>query len=230
MKKWLVIFLTFLIIIICLNRSYGVLFDSIGHFDLPAPNQKIVTLGQGKNLTYVALGDSLTAGVGVDQFNQTYPYLFTQKLALGNKVTLINLAEKGATTDSLIRDQLPKLSSLHPDLITILIGINDLHDLKSLESFRTNYSLILKQLQLTGVKILILNIPDLGDSSVLLPPFNYWYDFRTKQYNSVIESLGVEVIDIYSLSKNFGKNMYSLDKFHPSSLGYKIWSDILNAN
>lgn len=227
MKKWLIILA---VVLAYLNRAYGVLYDSIGRFDLPAPTQATITLGHGKNLTYVALGDSLTAGVGVDNFTQAYPYLYAQKLAIGSQVTYINLAEKGATTESLIKNELPKLKDLHPDLITLLIGINDLHDFKSVSVFKANYSLIVQDLQKTGAKIVVLNIPNLGDSSILWPPFNYLYDVRTKQYNTAIESLGLKVVDFYSVSQNFNKTMYSLDKFHPSAVGYKIWSDTLNAN
>lgn len=231
-RKLILLIFFSVLITVYLNRSYARLYDSIKSKDLQPPiHQEMTTLGQGREITYVSLGDSLTAGVGASSYGSIYPYIFAQKLSIGAKVTLINLAQQGATTDSLISDQLPIVSKLHPNLVTLLIGINDLHDMKSVSSFKKNYQYIISVLKSSGAKIILLNIPNLGDQEVLLTPWKQLYDLRSTQYNSVIESFNLEVVDLYSLTKQqFSINMYSSDLFHPSDLGYRVWAQSLNAN
>ena len=104
-KKFLVIFVSLLLCVgVYLNRSYAHIYDKITIMGLPASNSKqIYTIGDtkssNKNLVYVALGDSLTAGVGVDSYEQSYPYLFAEKIAQKNiQVTIYPYAIPGAKT------------------------------------------------------------------------------------------------------------------------------------
>ena len=88
MKK---LFVAVLIISIYLNRSYAFFYNFLAQKNLPPPPHEMkITIGDNLNkqtLSYVALGDSLTAGVGASDYKNSFPYLLTQKLSPKNPVT-----------------------------------------------------------------------------------------------------------------------------------------------
>ncbi len=233
MKKLLLIFL---IIGIYLNRSYAYFYDFLGQKNLSPPiHEGTIVIGNrsgSQTIKYIALGDSLTEGVGVSNYKNSYPYLIAQKLSSKNNVTLINLAHVGDTSSDVLANQLPKALSLKPDLITLLIGVNDIHNLKSLTQFKENLIQIVSPLKKGGAKIYLLSIPYLGSDKIVYFPYNFILDFRTKQFNNVIKIVsteyGVKYIDLYSLSKS--ANFYSSDQFHPSDKGYILWGTLINAD
>lgn len=234
MKKLLVIYF---IIGIYLNRSYAYFYNFLAQKNLtPPPHETQTIIGNNLNnptiIKYVALGDSLTAGVGASDYKNSYPYLLAQKLSLKKNVELVNLSHAGDTSLDLLIRQLPQALSAKPDLITLLIGVNDIHNLKSLKEFESNYIKIATVFKKTNAKIYLLAIPYLGSDKIVYPPYNLVLDLRTKQFNNVIKKistdLGVGYIDLYSLSKPV--NFYSPDQFHPGDQGYSEWIKAINVN
>lgn len=218
MKKLLILCL---VLALYLNRSYSYFYDFLGqqHLSPPVHNTK-TTLGQTNNqvIKYLALGDSLTAGVGALDYKNTYPYQVAQKLSVKNKVELINVAHAGDTSNDVLINQLPQALSAKPDLITLMIGINDIHNLKSLGEFKSNLLKITSSLKKTGARIYLISIPYLGSSKIVYFPYNFILDFRTKQFNQTIQQIatneGFKYIDLYSLTED--TKFYSADQFHPS--------------
>lgn len=184
-----------------------------------------------KNIKYVALGDSLTAGIGVSDYKSSLPYLIALKIP-SYKVELINLAYAGATSKDVLIHQIPKAISAKPDLITLLIGVNDIHNLVSSKMFENNLTQTIKALKDTHTKIYLLSVPYLGSDKIVRFPYNLILDLKTKQFNNVIRKLstdyGVRYIDLYYLSKS--ASFYSSDQFHPGEEGYKEWAKIINVN
>ena len=71
---------------------------------------------------YLALGDSYTIGTGASDESHSWPSIIARRL----NAELTNPSVNGYTTLDLIRDQLPYLERIKPDLVSILIGVNDL--------------------------------------------------------------------------------------------------------
>ncbi|MBI2337651.1 SGNH/GDSL hydrolase family protein [Candidatus Daviesbacteria bacterium] len=226
----------FLIIAIYLIITYAYFYDFLGQKKLvPPPHETKILVGTNPNnpsIKYAALGDSLTAGVGVDNYHDSYPYLVAQKLSSGQNVQLLNFSQSGATLKDVLTYQLPQTLSAEPDLITLLIGVNDIHNFKSSTEFEKNYTRIVKDLKKTNAKIYLLSIPYLGSSQITYFPYNLIWDFKTQQFNTVIKKISSDTntayIDLYYLTKPAG--FYSADQFHPSDKGYKLWSDTINVN
>gem|GEM_PF-6586781 len=76
-------------------------------------------------IVIVALGNSLTAGLGVDE-SQSYPFLLEKKLhADGYDITVINAGVSGETSSG-ARSRLNwVISSLAPDIVILETGAND---------------------------------------------------------------------------------------------------------
>ncbi len=225
--------------------SYVRLYHYIGYNNLKSPyNNNYLTLEnkqQHGTALYVALGDSLSAGVGSTDPTETFTYVYASNLShIYGQVTLINLALPGGTTTDVIDEQLPQAIYQNPDYITLLIGINDMHNKRTLKKFYENYSYILSELlSKTDAKITVLNIPYLGSKKVVYPPFGFLFNLRTKQFNKtikdVINDIGdkdrIKLIDLYNSTYAISKSKpdyYSADEFHPSGKAYVIWGNLIN--
>jgi lysophospholipase L1-like esterase len=88
---------------------------------------------------YVALGDSISHGVGQEgATHKTWPFLLSEKL----NAELFNLAVGGGKVSVPIAEMLEDWSKI--DLITVLVGYNDLHfDRKTPEAYRERYAELL---------------------------------------------------------------------------------------
>lgn len=227
--------------------SYIRFYHFIGGIDLKSPflvNTVLIENTQGKDSAkYVALGDSLSAGVGASNFKETLPYFFSLHLSgKYRQVNLLNLAWPGATTDEVIQSQLAPVVAYKPDFITLLIGVNDLHNKVKLKKFENNYKFIFGELyNKTNARIVVINIPYIGSNKIVYFPYNILLNIRTKQFNEVIDGVvkefgkndRIKFVDLYSASYLPFKqelNYYSSDLFHPSSEGYKLWGNVINAD
>ncbi len=175
---------------------------------------------------------------GTDGHEESYPYLFAKKLSASNqKIKLVNLGIPGALTKDVFDSQVERAISENPQIITLLIGTNDMNSYVPLKEFRINFEKIIEELQKkTKAKIVVANTPYLGAPKLYLPPYNWFFDFRTKQYNKIIKEVidnkDIIFVDLYKqTNKQFKKDagVYSLDLFHPSAKGYKLWGDIFYA-
>ena len=227
-----------------INRSYAYIYYRISMANLKsvdsARNYLIVNNQTAtSSLVYAALGDSLTSGVGANKYSQSYPYLLAQYLA-GNdyQVTLKDYSVPGARTQDLLDGLLPGAIKANPDVVTILIGVNDIHGKISTQEFAANYEEILSRLtKETRAKIYIINIPFIGANSLIWQPHRYLYQARTNEFNKIIKQLAskyqVNYLDLYTstylLLRESGIH-YSDDLFHPSAEGYKIWADLIYAD
>ncbi|MEK7644651.1 MAG: SGNH/GDSL hydrolase family protein [Patescibacteria group bacterium] len=245
--KWKIIVTAVILaaIAIYLNYAYSRIFNFISAQNMKYPEvngiYEITPTSQGsaETITYTALGDSLTAGVGADNPSETFAYLFAKKMSdSGQKIKLVNLGIAGAVSKDVIDSQLAKTISENPRVITLLIGTNDMNNYVPLAEFKTNYETIIRELRAkTTAKILASSIPYLGAPELFLPPYNLFFDLRIRQYNKIIKRIaeenGIILVDLYQETADAFKKdsrLYSPDLFHPSAEGYKLWGDIFYAN
>ena len=231
---------------IYLNMAYAHIYKKIQGAGLKPVNELIVynfntkVDAEGKYNKYVSLGDSLTFGVGTDNYNESYPFLVAEKINKNNDkpLTLYNFSWPGDKSSDLIAKFLDYTIKEKPNKVTVLIGVNDIHNQVSVSDFQNNYAKILSRLTSeTKADIYAISIPYIGSDRLLLPPYNYYFDYKTKQFNQIIKALAVEYkvnyIDLYSSTVNLFKksgNHYSRDFFHPSASGYALWGQIIYDN
>jgi lysophospholipase L1-like esterase len=225
--------------------AHFLIYFRIGHSGLvSSDSQYVYMIGNSattsNSLVYGALGDSLTSGVGVEKYEESYPYLVALKLSQqkNTQVDLKTFSYPGARTSDLIKNLLDPAITAKPEVITLLIGINDIHGNVGLETFRKNYEYILERLtKETQAKIYLIGLPSLGADGLLLPPYNYYFEQQTQSYNKIIKSLAekysLSFIDLNKATlaeskKNNG--YYSKDLFHPSADGYRLWAQIIYDN
>jgi len=226
-----------------MNLSYSHIYKKIDDASLKSPDQnQTYVLGYGigaESITYVAMGDSLTAGVGVDNYEKSFPFLIAKNFAAtGNDVVLKDRAFPGLKTADLKGDLLEQTIKDQPNIVTLLIGVNDIHGNISKSEFKSNYEEILSRLtKETKAKIFVVNLPFIGGINLLRFPYNFYFDYQTKQFNEVIKNLAenynVKYVDLYSKTVDEFKkegDHYASDSFHPSAKGYEEWAKIIYAS
>ena len=190
-------------------------------------------------LVYVAIGDSLTAGVGVDSYTQSYPYQIATAIGQAQKkeVSLVPFAIPGIRSEYVVGYFLDSVIAQEPDIITILIGTNDIHGNVSAEKFKEHYEIILSTLsEKTNAAIYAVNIPYIGTSDLIRQPYRYYFSLKAREYNTIIKKLAeqydVTYIDLYSANAphSLDSAYYARDFFHPNALGYTLWAQTIYAN
>lgn len=209
----------------------------IGYLVFPDTTHSYTIQGPGAAKPYAALGDSLTAGVGATKYNDSFPYRVAEKMSAESAITLKVFAYPGLTSAGLVTSYLPPAVETQPDIVTILIGINDIHNWVSAREFEKNYRTILASFPADTTRISAISIPYLGSNTALFPPLNFYFAWKTRHFNAIIKRLAAEYgatyIDIaeptHELFKTDGVQ-YAADSFHPSAIGYQQWVDIIYAN
>jgi acyl-CoA thioesterase I len=183
----------------------------------------------GASLRYVALGDSYTIGTSV-----TAPERWPDQLvALVPRLELVaNLAVNGFTSGDVIEIELPRLDDLRPEFITLLIGVNDVVQRVSPETYRDNVGKILDDAvgRVGAGRVLVVTTPDY----TVTPAGADYGDPATqaagiRANNAIISEvageLAVRVVDIHDISLGAGtdRGLVASDGLHPSGAQYARW-------
>ena len=190
---------------------------------------------------YVAMGDSLTEGIGDDIIG--YEKLpFPEQLAHHlNIQTLHNLGTSGLRSDQVLQTQLQQTLDLKPDLVSITAGGNDILQKRfNKRRFKRHMRTILHALRQEECVILTCTIPDLFD--VLTIPLPHYQRFIgrlwLRQFNDAMNELAKEFntlhLDFYHHDLAVDQSIWSSDAIHPNAKGYfeiaNAYADLLKTN
>ncbi|MFD7447700.1 SGNH/GDSL hydrolase family protein [Kitasatospora sp. NPDC059827] len=184
----------------------------------------------GELLRFVALGDSLTEGVG-DQVGEQWrgwAAVLARSLAPeGQDVEFANLAYSGALTTDLTTRQLPAALALRPQLAAVLVGGND--TLRAgFDIRRTTRELdaTLGELSGHGAVLLTACLPDPGTLLRLPAPLARPLARRMRAVNTVVHALTTRHravhLHIAELPWCEQRGLLSVDRLHPSAEGHHL--------
>ncbi|HTK46201.1 MAG TPA: SGNH/GDSL hydrolase family protein [Patescibacteria group bacterium] len=178
---------------------------------------------------YVALGDSYTIGTSVS-VAERWPNQLAARL---EGIELVaNLGVNGFTSGDVIDVELPQLPALRPELVSLLIGVNDVVQRVPEAAYRGNLGDILDALgRAVGAgRVLVVTTPDYtvtpagadyGDPATQAPAIR-----RNNAINVELASArGIAVVDIHDLSLGAAtdRGLVASDGLHPSGAQYALW-------
>ena len=168
-----------------------------------------------ETVTIVALGDSLTAGLGLDE-SEAYPAVLQRRLrADGHSVTVINAGISGETSSGAVSRLDWVLTSLEPDLVILETGAND--GLRGINPkvLADNLDHLITRLKKADVDIILAGmqmLPNLGPAYTL--KFNAVYP-RTA------EAHDVPLIPFFLQGVAGDRRYNQNDMLHPNAEGYE---------
>ncbi|MFF2954837.1 SGNH/GDSL hydrolase family protein [Kitasatospora sp. NPDC057965] len=195
----------------------------------------------GEPVRFVALGDSLTEGVGdpIADGWRGWAALLARSLAPPQPgVEFTNLARSGALTTDLTAEQLPAALTLRPRFAAVVAGGND--TLRSgFDVGRTTLALdtVLGRLTDSGAVVLTACLPDPGALLRLPRPLARPLARRMRAVNTVVHALAVRHgavhLHIAELPWTAERRLLSVDRLHPSAEGHHLiargFHDLLTA-
>lgn len=175
-------------------------------------------------LCYVALGDSAAQGVGAASPAASYVSVIADRLraATGREVDVVNLSASGAKVADVVREQLPRLAALVPEVVTVTAGGNDVRGL-DLDRFGGDVARLLDGLP---PRTVLADVPFFGGGRSEQRALA-----AARLLRAAAEARGMVVAPLHGrMSARGWRGMligYAADRFHPNDRGYRIWADAL---
>lgn len=172
------------------------------------------------DFVYVALGDSAAQGIGASQHSLGYVGLIAAGLTrtTGRNVHIINLSVTGARAADVVREQLPRLKLLHPDLVTMEIGANDAVHGTPNPDFERDFAAILDAMP-ASVSV-VSDLPSFGSARVH-QRVEVWNGYIQRQLAQ--RSIKLAHLNDTTRPGEHRLDTYAADFFHPSDKGYRNW-------
>jgi lysophospholipase L1-like esterase len=203
-------------------------------------------------LRMLVLGDSTTAGVGVDRAEDALPTRLAEAVAAerGRRVHVMSYGWTGARVADLLRDQLPR--SLRPapeggtrpallpraDIVAIVIGANDATNRTPPRRFRSDLRRLLAEIRTAApeAEVVLAGVPIFRGALRQVEPLM----LLTDQYGRLLRraqreealAAGIAFADLArdaTPRMRLRRDTLSTDGFHPSAVGYQIWAEVIAA-
>ncbi|MEL7001643.1 MAG: SGNH/GDSL hydrolase family protein [Bacteroidota bacterium] len=200
-----------------------------------------VSMGKGKELKLLAIGESTIAGVGVKTHDEGFTGTFAKELAeeLGVNVTWKVYAKSGYDAAAVRSKILPVIEDKSADLIVIGLGGNDAFQLHNPKKWRNDILDLIRgvRTKFGQTPILFTNMPPIKEFPAFTPLIKF-------AIGNLVEILGDELEQLLQKQSNtyyyaqrltledwidrMGVNAAPLDFFsdgvHPSKLTYQVWA------
>jgi acyl-CoA thioesterase-1 len=168
----------------------------------------------------VALGDSLTAGLGVAP-DEAYPARLEERLRReGYAYRVINAGVSGDTSAGGLR-RVDWVLRSQPEIVIVALGANDGLRGQSPQAMRANLEAIVERLQRAGARVLL--------AGMRMPP-NYGAEYTTQfeaVFPSVARSTKVALVPFLLDGVAADPRLNQPDGIHPTAAGYQLISDRL---
>jgi lysophospholipase L1-like esterase len=198
-------------------------------------------VGLNDSVSYLALGDSYTYGVGLSQ-DQSYPFQLAAQLKDQNYLAKdpMVIAFQGWKAGDLLAGIAARKITRKFDFVTVLIGVNDQNKGTDPKLYTMQLDgLITKAIAFAngyGSRVFVISIPDWS-----VTPFADGMNTSVIKtglalFNSINESeskrLGANYIDISAVSEQAATDstLTGPDGLHPSAKGYAQWGNQLQGS
>lgn len=172
---------------------------------VPVPNTPLV----------VFLGDSLTAGLGLDE-DQAYPAVLERELEdEGLPVRILNAGVSGDTTAGGL-SRIGWLLGQKPDVVVVALGANDGLRALPVEQAEKNLREIVRRSQSAGARVLLLGMR--------MPP-NYGPDYTSQfegMYTAIAKDMNVPLVPFLLEGVGGERSLNQGDGIHPTAKGQEV--------
>jgi lysophospholipase L1-like esterase len=196
----------------------------------PLPRPLAGTAGEGEaELRLVVLGESPAAGVGVATHEESLPAQLAAELARrrGLRVRWRSLAENGADAQCVIRRQLPQLAGAAPDLVVIVLGVNDTTGLTPRARWRARLAQLVAGIRAHGgCAVLFTSVPRMDSFTALPQPLRAALGWRARLLDLDLRVIAGAIPGVSCADPlpRLSPAQLSADGYHPSALACRDWA------
>src|SRR6185503_2828020 len=191
----------------------------------------------GDSITFLALGDSYTYGLDVQQ-NQSFPFQLDSVLHQNGykPATPTIIARFGWTSADLLAGMATANITQHFDLVILLIGVNDQNKGVNAETFRSNLDRLISSAVLLArgysSRVFVISIPDWSVTPFASDLNKVEIAAQLQLFNTINQAeagkFKVNYIDVTTLSELAANDptLTSYDGLHPSATMYTRWVNL----
>ncbi|GAA2970561.1 lysophospholipase L1-like esterase [Microbacterium terrae] len=191
----------------------------------------------GDPIELLVLGDSIAAGLGAERRKDTLGGRLAKAVArrTGRPVRLRTAAVVGSESSALDGqiDALP--AGYRPDIAVIVVGGNDVTHRVPVSESTAHLAKAISRVRGRGAEVVVGTCPDLGALRPVPQPLRTLGSRLSRQLaEAQAEAARASGARVVSLGRAVGPffisqpdEMFSLDRFHPSALGYRRTAEVL---
>jgi lysophospholipase L1-like esterase len=187
-------------------------------------------------MRFVALGDSMTQGVGdprpgragfAGELDGWVSHLATAVRASGTPFDVTNVARAGARLEHVVAEQLNIALAARPEVASCFVGVNDLWD-RDMDSdvFAERFDNLFRRLAAVCPIVITASIHDVFGPFPMRQPLRDQVNGNVARMNEVITDVaarrGLVVIDMANRSEMFTSSVKAIDRLHPNRYGHQL--------
>jgi len=192
---------------------------------------KVYKKSYGDPVELLLMGDSIAAGLGAEDADGTLGARLAKGIAkkTHRSVRLTTAAKVGSESWMLPEQLMSLLPSYRPDVAVVIVGGNDVtHRIPVAESVK-HLTETIEALRVRGAAVVVGTCPDLGALKPVPQPLRSLGSRASRQLAAAqataAHEAGAYVVSLAHVVGPFfitnPDEMFSLDRFHPSAVGYK---------
>lgn len=181
---------------------------------------------------YLALGDSLSMGVGAGDEKLAFPARLADLWReQGCAVELKNVGVGGYTAEQVLSEEVPAIDEFAPTVITFQVGANDVAKSVPIDEYRRNVEAVLDAATGSGAQVIVLAQNDWPQS----PQMRELGRDVSKERSAFDDVLiaeaaerGADFVDLRPLfAKQADDGQWAGDGLHPTADAYEAWAEQL---
>ena len=199
----------------------------------PAAGPRAGRIGRGEPLHFLAVGDSIIAGVGARRIQQSTVGHVARFMSgrLSREINWQAAGVIGAGARRVRRDVVPALPQQRFDAILVSVGVNDVLKLERSGRFRRQLLKLVRELRAHSPDAVIayLGLPPLGDFPKLKRPLRWIVGYRVHKFDAVARDALARMPDVLHIPMHFSPrlDMFSNDGLHPSETSQRRLAKII---
>ncbi len=192
-------------------------------------------VGEGPPFRLLALGDSITVGVGLELMSESLPAQLAVSLAarLGRRVHWQTGGRNGATTGSLhCQLQTHREALAAADLLLLSIGVNDATGLRPRRTVAYDLGAALATIRQFNplLPVLLTGLPPLDAFPLLPSPLRHLLGLRARQIDALLAWIASQQRGITHIPMPMAPQPgeFAADGFHPNAAACTRWATALS--
>lgn len=179
---------------------------------------------------FVALGDSLTEGVGdprPDGSLRGWADILAGELDHAwPGLNYDNLAVRGWCTRHVLQHQVQQALRLQPDLVSVMVGANDAFDWRGFDGAAVGRALTdtVAALRESGARVIMATLPDITRRWPGPASLHRATRSRFEHVNELVREIAAEheaiMLDLWHDERTHAPRMWSIDRVHPGTHGH----------